>query len=176
VAAALSLMLGAGPVLAKGVSIPNTTLGAAVRAPLRAHRASGPIHAAPPHQHLDGRYGHDRYYYDHGYRLRALPQGGVDDLWGHDGYRYCYDQGNWFRWNGRVWIACDAPLGVFVPSLPPFYTTIAWHGIPYYYANNTYYAWDDMQQAYEVVPAPSGTIGGSGAAIAPPASVPPSGA
>ncbi|HVO46419.1 MAG TPA: hypothetical protein VMT29_08790, partial [Steroidobacteraceae bacterium] len=38
----------------------------------------------------------------------------------------------------------------------PYYTTIWWGGIPYYYANDTYYAWDAAQNQYEVVDPPEG--------------------
>jgi len=32
------------------------------------------------------------------------------------------------------------PIGLFVPFLPPYYSTIRLGGIPYYYANEVYYA------------------------------------
>ena len=48
-----------------------------------------------------------------------------------------------------------APVGVFVPVLPPFYTTVWVGGFPYYYANDTYYAWRDAQNGYEVVDPPA---------------------
>jgi hypothetical protein len=43
-----------------------------------------------------------------------------------------------------------------MPWLPPYFTTVWWNGIPYYYANDTYYVWDDAQQAYKVVAPPEG--------------------
>lgn len=49
-----------------------------------------------------------------------------------------------------------APVGLYVPWLPPYFTTVWWNGIPYYYANDTYYVWDDAQQAYKVVSPPNG--------------------
>ena len=33
-----------------------------------------------------------------------------------------------------------------VQVLPPFYTTVWFGGLPYYYANDTYYAWRDSDQ------------------------------
>ena len=42
-------------------------------------------------------------------------------------------------------------MGVFVPLLPPYYTTIWQNGALYYYANETYYVWDAERNQYEVV-------------------------
>ena len=49
-----------------------------------------------------------------------------------------------------------APVGVFVPWLPPYVTTIWWNGVPYYYSNDTYYVWDADQDRYQVVAPPPG--------------------
>jgi hypothetical protein len=38
-----------------------------------------------PHQHLDARYAHNRYYFDHGYRVSALPYTGVAIVYGEHG-------------------------------------------------------------------------------------------
>jgi len=40
------------------------------------------------HQHLDSRFSHNQYYYDHGYSVRTPPAGGVGELHGRDGGRY----------------------------------------------------------------------------------------
>ena len=61
-----------------------------------------------------------------------------------------------------------APLGFYVPFLPPYFTTIWWGGVPYYYANDTYYLWDDEQRQYQVVAPPDGVE--SGATLQAPAS------
>lgn len=47
------------------------------------------------------------------------------------------------------------PFGVIAPVLPPHYTTIWYHGIPYYYGNNTYYVWKAEKNGYMVVEPPS---------------------
>jgi hypothetical protein len=49
------------------------------------------------------------------------------------------------------------PFGLFVPVLPPFYTTVWFGGIPYYYANDSYYVWRQDQNRYEVVAPPDGS-------------------
>jgi hypothetical protein len=113
------------------------------------------------HQHLDSRFTHNRYYYDRGYAVHTPPPGGVSNLTGPNGERYYFQGGNWYRWRGDwyrcwggAWVVVDAPVGVFVPLLPPYYTTIWSSGAPYYYANETYYVRDAERNAYEVVTPP----------------------
>jgi hypothetical protein len=45
---------------------------------------------------------------------------------------------------------------MFVPLLPPSYTTVWWGGTPYYYANDTYYVWDAGRNGHQVVAPPAG--------------------
>ena len=113
------------------------------------------------HQHLDSRFSHNRYYYDRGYAVHTPPAHGVANLIGRDGERYYFQGGNWFRWRGDwyrdwggAWVVVDAPIGLFVPSLPPHYTPIWWSGTPYYYANDTCYLWDARRSEYQVVAPP----------------------
>lgn len=120
-----------------------------------------------PNQHFDARFSHNQYYYNRGYSVRTAPAGGRE-FHGPNGGRYWYRGGNWYRWNGGAWVVWGAPYGLFVPFLPPYYTTIWWGGVPYYYANDTYYTWDDSQQGYEVVQPPAGIE--SQATTQPPAS------
>ena len=42
-------------------------------------------------------------------------------------------------------VVVGPPIGVFVPVLPAYYTTVWVGGYPYYYANDTYYTWDPQQ-------------------------------
>jgi len=121
---------------------------------------------APPNQHVDGRFAHNQYYFNRGYSVNRVPGGAVGELRGRDGARYWYRGGNWYRWRGGGWVVWGAPLGLYVPFLPPAFTTVWWGGIPYYYANDTYYIWDDAQQGYEVVAPPQG-IDDSGTTQAP---------
>jgi hypothetical protein len=48
----------------------------------------------------------------------------------------------------------------FVPFLPFYFTTVWWDGVPYYYANDTYYLWSDDQRQYQVVAPPDGIESG----------------
>ena len=113
------------------------------------------------HQHLDSRFSHNRYYYDRGFAVHKTRNGGTATLIAPGGQRYYFVGGNWFRWRGDwyrcwggAWVVVDAPIGVFVPSLPPYYTTIWRSGVPYYYANDTYYVWHAERNEYEVVASP----------------------
>ena len=115
------------------------------------------------HQHLDSRFSHNRYYYDRGYAVHTPPTGGVTDLIGRNGERYYFQGGNWYRWRGEwyrgwggAWVVVNAPVGMFVPVLPPYYTAISLSGTRYYYANETYYVWDTLQNEYQVVAPPDG--------------------
>jgi hypothetical protein len=138
-----------------GVLIIVAASGAASAQHAGGHASAGAI-GGGAHQHLDGRFSHNQYYYDRGYSIRRPPPGGVGELHGPDGGRYWYHGGNWYRWGGRGWVVWGAPFGLFVPFLPPYFTTVWWYGVPYYYANDTYYVWDDTHQEYEVVAPPDG--------------------
>lgn len=115
------------------------------------------------HQHLDSQFSHNHYYYDRGYAVHRPPAGGVANLTGRNGERYYFQGGNWFRWRGDwyrfwggAWVVVDAPVGMFVPALPPHYTTIWRSGTPYYYANESYYVWNAQRNEFEVVAPPDG--------------------
>jgi hypothetical protein len=54
-------------------------------------------------------------------------------------------------------------IGTFVATLPLYYNTFWWGGVPYYSYNNTYYRWNDSVGQYEVVPPPAGADAGANA-------------
>jgi hypothetical protein len=123
----------------------------------------------PEHQHLDTRFGHNHYYFDHGYAVHTPPDGGLANLHGPGGDRYYFYGGNWYRWRGSWdqswhldrwrhggWVVSGPPVGVFLPLLPPSYTTVWWGGTPYDYANDSYYVWDAGRNEYQVVAPPAG--------------------
>lgn len=108
----------------------------------------------PAHEHVDTRYAHNHPYLDRGYIVRTVPRTGYAIDRGRD--HFWFDRGQWYRRSGVSWVVVGAPVGAFVSVLPPFYTTVWFGGLPYYYANDTYYTWSGPSHAYEVVDPPTG--------------------
>jgi len=151
VATAGLLVLAASAALAQHVGAGGGGHGGA----LAGGHAGMPAHGAA-NQHLDSKFSHNQYYYNRGYTVHNPPAGGVGELRGPDGGRYWYHGGNWYRWRNNGWVIWGAPIGLYVPFLPLYYTTVWWYGVPYFYANDTYYIWDSDQNSYEVVTPPDG--------------------
>ena len=118
-----------------------------------------------PHMHLDSRFAHNQFYHDRGYVAPAVPRGAYTVR--YRGGDYLYHGGEWYRPHGRVAVVVAAPIGAFVPVLPAFYSTVWWSGVPYYYADDTYYSWNTGANEYEVVQPPNGIENG-GTTQAPP--------
>jgi hypothetical protein len=117
----------------------------------------GVANAQPPHggprpgfDHFDGRFGGHAYYPARGYGVRALPPGRIVV----GGGRYFFAGGVWYAPGPAGYVVVGAPIGLFVPVLPPVYTTVYFGGVPYYYANDAYYQWVPAQNQYEVVAPP----------------------
>jgi len=87
-----------------------------------------------------------------GFKLRVLPE--KHHVIHYRKHRYFYWQGVWYSPVGVDFVVIRPPLGIIVPVLPPFYTTIWVGDIPYYYANDVYYVWRGDLSAYEVVDFP----------------------
>ncbi len=83
---------------------------------------------------------------------------GVD----HRVYAPVYGRGAWGRPGG--WNGYHAPYYSYVSVLPWYVGTTWWGGIPYYYADNTYYTYNDSVGQYEVVPPPGNADQGVAAA------------
>jgi len=122
-------------------------------------------HARPGFDHMDARFGHNHYYPARGYVFHDIPRERFVVRGG-----YYYSGGIWYARRGPSFVVVGAPVGVFVPSLPGFYTTVWFGGVPYYYANDTYYQWVPAQNEYEVVAPP----GNEDAAQEQPPQLPPS--
>jgi hypothetical protein len=121
-----------------------TSLGAQAQ---QYHGGGGP---ARPGMHFDARYGSNHYYAPRGAYYGSVP--------GHPyfvGGRYYYSSGVWYAPRGPGFVVIAPPVGVFVPVLPAYYTTLWVGGVPYYYANDTYYMWNAQQNGYAVVDPPS---------------------
>ncbi|HEV2286959.1 MAG TPA: DUF6515 family protein [Steroidobacteraceae bacterium] len=142
---------------------------ASAQAPDHGYRPGG---RAP--EHMDARFHHNHYYPNRGAYVAGLP--GHPYAFERPGGRFFYSGGVWYAPYGPRFVVVGAPLGVFVPVLPPFYSTIWFGGVPYYYANDTYYVWSQAQNGYEVV-APPGDPDDPNAAdsAAPPQPPPPQG-
>jgi hypothetical protein len=114
------------------------------------------------HEHVDARHGHNHSYADRGTVVRGLPREARIVRFGRD--QYWFHGGVWYRAQGPgLFIVVGPPIGIFVPVLPPFYTTVMVAGIPYYYANDAYYVYRDPQQGYQVVDPPPGVDAMAGA-------------
>ena len=50
--------------------------------------------------------------------------------------------------------SCVRPPGLVISVLPPYYSTVWFGGVPYYYADNVYYSWQPDQNGYAVVDPP----------------------
>jgi hypothetical protein len=128
----------------------------AQQAPEHGHgEVQHPPHAvvAPPPAHYDSRYDHGHYYPPHGAYVHTLPPAPL--IVDRPGGRYYYSGGVWYAPHGPSYVVVRAPVGVFVPVLPAFYTTVWFGGVPYYYANESYYTWSADQNSYEVVDPPA---------------------
>lgn len=124
--------------------------------PQQGHSQS-PVHAQmpPPHSGQPTLRPYPSHYYPpHGTAINAPPPAPV--VVNHPTGRYYYSGGVWYAPRGPSYVVVAAPLGVFVPVLPLYYTTVWVSGAPYYYANDTYYSWDPAQNGYQVVAAPNG--------------------
>jgi hypothetical protein len=94
--------------------------------------------------------------------------GGYRGGYGYGGYRGGYGYGGWhggYGWGGYGWRGgwgcCGwgwggLGLGLYFAALPLYYDTYYWGGVPYYYADNTYYIYDPAQKQYETVAPPQG--------------------
>ena len=102
---------------------------------------------------LDGRYHHDHYYPQRGVAIGVLPLGYRSVVYGHD--RFFVHGGVWYRPYGPRFVVVAPPIGVVLPFLPDFYTTVWFGGVPYYYANDTYYLWNRDSRGYVVTQPPA---------------------
>ena len=152
-------------VIRMGLAVAALALAAAgAQAQEHYHGGTVPQHA----QHYDTHFNHNQYYPVHGMSVNAVPHTAV--IVSHPvGGRYYYSGGVWYAPRGPHYVVIAAPVGVFVPVLPALYTTVWFGGIPYYYANDTYYQWRADQNGYEVVAPPANADdAGSASTQAPP--------
>ncbi len=144
-------------VVSRGVWVLGLALlafGAQAQTPEHGHyEGHGNPGGAHPGEHYDARYSHNYYYPAHGAYVTTIPHSPV--VITRPGGNYYYSGGVWYRPYGGRYVVIAAPVGVFVPVLPAYYTTLWVAGVPYYYANDTYYTWSADQNGYQVVDPPS---------------------
>jgi len=101
---------------------------------------------------FDDRHGHDRYYPSHGSIVPTLPDGYRH--YRYDGRSYFFRGGVWYAPRGPRFVVVSPPVGLLIGVLPPFYTTLWFGGVPYYYADDVYYRWRPDLNGYMVVDPP----------------------
>lgn len=101
---------------------------------------------------LDKRHHYNRYAPRSGTVVRSLPRGHV--VVPHRTSRYYFYDGIWYRPSGVSFSVVLPPIGLTVPVLPRYYSTV-WVGpVPYYYAAGAYYNWWPERNTYVVVEPP----------------------
>ena len=103
-------------------------------------------------QVLDSRYNHGRYYPPVGTVRPALA--GEYRPYFHGSDRFFFSAGVWYAPRGTGFVVVQPPVGLVIGVLPPYYSTVWFGGIPYYYADNVYYTWQPDQNGYAVADAP----------------------
>jgi hypothetical protein len=110
--------------------------------------------------------GHGAYYGGHGGYYAPSSHyyagyGGHGHYGGYyGGWHSAWYGGSWYWWGGVY------PLGLYFAALPLYYQTFWWGGVPYYYADYTFYRWNDGARQYEVVEPPAEASSGSPPAAA----------
>jgi hypothetical protein len=85
---------------------------------------------------------------------------------GYGGYGWRGGYGGWRGgWGccGWGWGWGGLGLGLYFATLPLYYETYWWNGVPYYYADNTYYTYDPNAKQYQTVAPPDGLQAQAGA-------------
>jgi hypothetical protein len=83
-----------------------------------------------------------------------LPHGYRDYYW--NGSRYYTYGGRWYRPYGASYVTVGIPFGLFVTTLPGYYTSVWVDGTRYYYSDHTYYVYEPVRRGYVVTHSPYG--------------------
>ena len=104
-------------------------------------------------QVLDSRYNHGHYYPQRGAYMTSLPSGYRPYYRGSD--RFYFNGGIWYAPRGPGFVVVRPPSGLVISVLPPYYSTVWFGGVPYYYADDVYYSYQPDQNGYAVVDPPN---------------------
>lgn len=110
----------------------------------------------PYRKHRDTRHGHDHVYPDRGAIFRNLPRGAF--VVNYAGLSYRFYDGIWFEPRGPAFMVVEPPIGVMVPTLPPFATWVAHGKGAYLYVNGVFYEARPELGGYEVVNDPGEAV------------------
>jgi hypothetical protein len=69
-----------------------------------------------------------------------------------------------YGWGGYYGGAGWLGYGLLFSALPLAYATYYWDGVPYYFADDNYYQWDNSAGEYETVQPPAGVVSEAAAA------------
>lgn len=112
----------------------------------------------PGYRYDNDRGGRDGWRDDRNHRpprvVQHLPSGYRDYTW--NGNRYYRYGGHWYRPYGSSFISIGIPYGLFVSTLPGYYTSFWYGGSRYFYSDNTYYLYEPVQRGYVVTRSPYG--------------------
>lgn len=133
-------------------AIRMTAAACAAAAMLMGTAGADPRGPEERHEHVDARHGHNHSYPDLGVSVAAVPRGAYAERLGKD--RYWFHEGVWYRADGPRYVVVAPPAGIVVEVLPPFYTTVVFGRVQYYYANDAYYVYDAHEGGYRIVPPP----------------------
>jgi len=121
-------------------------------------------------QVLDSRYNHGRYYPAVGSVRPGLPVGYRPYY--RNGSPFYFSAGVWYAPRGPGFVVVTPPVGLGIAVLPPFYSTVWFGGVPYYYADNVYYTAAPDQNGYVVADAPPNADNPGAPPDAPPGAAP----
>jgi hypothetical protein len=130
------------------------------------HAAYAGGHAGYAGGHAANHGGHGAYYGGHGGYYAPSSHyyagyGGHGHYGGYyGGWHSAWYGGSWYWWGGVY------PIGLYFAALPLYYQTFWWGGMPYYYADYTFYRWNDGVRQYEVVEPPAEASDGAPPAAA----------
>jgi hypothetical protein len=86
--------------------------------------------------------------------IERLPPGYRNYYW--NGNRYYSYGGRWYRPYGSTYISIGIPFGLFVTTLPGYYTSFWFGGTRYFYSDHTYYVYEPERRGYVVTRSPYG--------------------